>query len=149
MKSLKIIKYISPGVRCNIYTVKFNGETENEFNKFIKQFQISCREEVETILVKLETMRNKTGARQEYFKDEGPSSVYRLKGTKKLRLYCLRYGDSIIVIGGGNIKKVSTYQEDKSLYDTVKMLRNIDRYFKENPDALSKLFNKEDLEIES
>ena len=49
----------------------------------------------------------------------------------KLRLYCLRLSDQILIIGNGGIKETRTYQEDKTLLGYVMNLQKFDSLLKQ------------------
>ncbi len=49
----------------------------------------------------------------------------------KLRLYCLRLSDRILIIGNGGIKESRTYQEDKTLLGYVMDLQKFDSLLKQ------------------
>ena len=49
----------------------------------------------------------------------------------KLRLYCLRLSDSILILGNGGVKKTRTYDEDDELRGFVVTLQNFDKHIKE------------------
>ena len=44
---------------------------------------------------------------------------------KKLRLYCIRYGSLIVIIGGGGPKEVHKFQQNDKLKDENYFLRDI------------------------
>ena len=49
----------------------------------------------------------------------------------KLRLYCLRLSDRILIIGNGGIKETRTYQEDETLLGYVMDLQKFDSLLKQ------------------
>lgn len=49
----------------------------------------------------------------------------------KLRLYCLRLSDRILILGNGGVKNTKTYEESKELSGYVLTLQNFDRLIKE------------------
>ena len=49
----------------------------------------------------------------------------------KVRLYCLRLSDSILILGNGGIKKTRTYDEDDELRGFVVTLQNFDKLIKQ------------------
>lgn len=49
----------------------------------------------------------------------------------KLRLYCLRLTDKILVIGNGDVKNRRTYQEDDTLQGYVMDLQKFERLLKQ------------------
>lgn len=58
------------------------------------------------------------GALERFFRNEGKidDSVKALAiDSRKLRLYCLRISDQILILGNGGVKNTRTYQEDEVL----------------------------------
>ncbi len=49
----------------------------------------------------------------------------------KLRLYCLRLTDKILVIGNGDVKKTRSYEEDNILQGYVMDLQKFERLLKQ------------------
>ena len=49
----------------------------------------------------------------------------------KLRLYCLRLSDKILILGNGSVKDTKTYQENSELNGFVLTLQNFDKLIKE------------------
>ena len=49
----------------------------------------------------------------------------------RLRLYCLRLSDSILILGNGGIKKTRTYNEDDVLKGYVLSLQKFERLITE------------------
>lgn len=47
--------------------------------------------------------------------------------SRRLRLYCLRISDQILILGNGGIKNTRTYQEDEKLSGYVMDLQTFDR----------------------
>lgn len=47
--------------------------------------------------------------------------------SKKLRLYCLRISDQVLILGNGGIKQTRTYQEDERLSGYVMDLQTFDK----------------------
>ena len=50
----------------------------------------------------------------------------------KLRLYCLRISDQIVILGNGGVKNVRTYEEDPKLYGYVLDLQRFEKILNEN-----------------
>ena len=74
------------------------------------------------------------GALERFFRPEGKMSdrVCALPVVKsKLRLYCLRLSDSILILGNGGIKETRTYDENDELRGYVVNLQNFDSIIKE------------------
>jgi hypothetical protein len=78
--------------------------------------------EVLDIVSRLRTIGYRTGARDHFFKDwegkpgDGVCALYD-HPDKHLRLYCIRFGMSVLVVGGGGFKPKSmkALQEDPTL----------------------------------
>ena len=50
----------------------------------------------------------------------------------KLRLYCLRLSDQIVILGNGGVKTTRTYQEDPKMYGYVLDLQRFERILYES-----------------
>lgn len=73
------------------------------------------------------------GALERYFRPEGKmnDNVCALPvDSGKLRLYCLRISDNILVIGNGGIKNTKTYEESEELLGYVIDLQKFDAIIK-------------------
>lgn len=74
------------------------------------------------------------GALERYFRREGKmsDSVVALPVLKsKLRLYCLRLTDKILVFGNGDVKNSRTYEENEKLQGYVIDLQKFERLLKQ------------------
>lgn len=74
------------------------------------------------------------GALERYFRPEGKlkDGVCALPVLQsKLRLYCLRLSDKILVLGNGGVKKTRTYNEDDMLKGYVLTLQNFEKLIRE------------------
>lgn len=70
------------------------------------------------------------GALERFFRIEGKMSdnVKALAiDSRKLRLYCLRISDQILILGNGGVKLTRTYQEDNVLSGYVVDLQAFDK----------------------
>ena len=100
------------------------------FDLFIQENKNSLLDELKDIISRLKVIGSKTGAREHFFKvDEGKpgDGVCALYDNpdKKLRLYCIRYGTQIIIIGGGGPKNVQKLQDDEKLEIENSFLREL------------------------
>jgi hypothetical protein len=74
------------------------------------------------------------GALERYFRPEGKmnDSVVALPVLRsKLRLYCLRLSDKILVLGNGGLKGTRTYNEDDTLRGYVLTLQKFEKLLKQ------------------
>ena len=97
------------GRQASIYSLYMEEEQQTLLDRFIKENKNSFISELKDIVSRLNTMANKEGAREQYFKiKEGKPGdlVCALHDRPKsnLRLYCIRFGSSLIILGGGGHK---------------------------------------------
>ena len=72
----------------------------------------------------------RVGALERFFRPEGTmnDNVHALPiESGKLRLYCLRLSDQIVILGNGGVKATRTYQEDPKLFGYVLDLQRFER----------------------
>lgn len=105
--------------KCTMYTIQFLSDEQNEFQKFLTKFRNNAEfnSDFQKIMTFVERILDK-GALERYFRPEGrvKDSVVALPVLRsKLRLYCLRLTDSILILGNGDIKKTRSYEEDDTL----------------------------------
>jgi len=120
------------GNKATVYSVIVDEEELTLFEKFVEENIISFKDEIFFIFDRLETIGHETGAREHYFKfkegkpGDGIVALYD-QPDSKLRLYCIRYGTQIIILGGGGhkSKKVRALQDDKKLKEDNYLLRKI------------------------
>ena len=120
---------------CTIYTIQFLSESDSEFERFYTRFKDDA--EYNPDLMRIVALINKIadmGALERYFRPEGKlkDGVCALPVLQsKLRLYCLRLSDKILVLGNGGIKKTRTYNEDDTLKGYVLTLQNFEKLIRE------------------
>ena len=127
----KLVKILDLcGKAASIYSVILDGEIQTLFEKFLQENKTSYISELNNILIRLQTIGHKTGAREVFFKihegslGDGVSALYDEPG-KMLRLYCIRYGTQIVILGGGGPKTVKELQEDNKLLKENQFLRRL------------------------
>jgi hypothetical protein len=106
------------------YTIRFKDEEENEFDKFFNKFDGDENFEDDfNIIIEWLNKIGEEGADLCYFKPEGQSlKALPIEGGK-LRLYCFRVSECIVILGNGGNKMKRTYQEDPLLNKYVSDLR--------------------------
>ena len=120
---------------CTIYTIQFLSESDSEFERFYARFKDDA--EYNPDLMRIVALINKIadmGALERYFRPEGKlkDGVCALPVLQsKLRLYCLRLSDKILVPGNGGVKKTRTYNEDDTLKGYVLTLQNFEKLIRE------------------
>ncbi len=126
---------VNESSNATIYTLQFLSESESEFERFYSKFKEDA--EYNEDLMRIVAFINKiteNGALERYFRPEGKFNdrVCALPVVKsKLRLYCLRLSDSILILGNGGVKHTRTYNEDDTLRGYVMTLQKFDKLLKE------------------
>ena len=120
---------------CTIYTIQFLSDEESEFEKFISKFRNNAElnADFRAIMRFVEQILS-NGALERYFRREGTmkDSVMALPVIRsKLRLYCLRLTDKILVMGNGDIKTTRTYEESETLQGYVMDLQNFEKLLRQ------------------
>ncbi|MFN4233242.1 MAG: hypothetical protein ACK4IK_00400 [Bacteroidia bacterium] len=120
------------GSEATIYSIIPEGEDETLFEKFVDEYKESYKDEIKDILKRLMQIGHTTGARESFFKHEGDNEFVRKYGKyiwalyddeeKKLRLYCIRFANVAIILGGGGYKDKSVikWQDDEKLSEEVR-----------------------------
>lgn len=130
MKQVKL-KTIEQNDSIGMFSICFDGNEDSEFEKFLNEFKDNAtyNKDFNTILLALAKIIDK-GALERFFRNEGKisDSVKALAiDSKKLRLYCLRISNQILILGNGGVKLTRTYQEDKKLSGYVMDLQTFDK----------------------
>lgn len=129
----KLVELINfTGKAATVYSIIIDDDGETLFDKFAKENINSFKSEILFIFDRLETIGNNTGAREGFFKTkegnpgDGVEALYDEPGYN-LRLYCIRYGRQIIILGGGGHKPkdIKALQDDKKLKTENYLLRKI------------------------
>ena len=84
------------------------------------------------IIAAIQKMMN-NGFLERYFRPEGKMNdrVGALPiHTSRLRLYCLRLSDSVLIVGNGGVKDKKTYEESDELSGYVISLQKLDALLK-------------------
>ena len=117
-----------------MYTLQFTGEELSEYEKFVQRFKDSAelKRDFQIIIYTLSKIAN-NGALEPYFRPEGKmnDNVCALPmDSGKLRLYCLRITDKILIIGNGGLKTAKTYEESEELMGYVMDSQKFDSLIK-------------------
>ena len=125
------LKTIEQNDNVGMFSICFDGASESEFEKFLSEFKDNAtyNKDFNTILLALSKIIDK-GALERFFRNEGrmKDNVKALSiDSRKLRLYCLRISDQILILGNGGVKLTRTYQEDEKLSGYVMDLQKFDK----------------------
>jgi hypothetical protein len=119
---------------CTVYTIQFLNDDMHEFEKFVSKIRTDATldKDYRAIARFIDQILD-FGALERYFRPEGKmkDSVMALPVIKsRLRLYCLRLSDKILILGNGGEKKTRTYDEDDSLKGYVVTLQRFEELLK-------------------
>ena len=128
MKRKTIIELFEQCDSVNYYTFRFVDDNDSEFDKFFNKFDKDedFDHDFNVILTWLDRI-GEEGADIAYFRKEGGSLKALPVNGGKLRLYCFRVSECIVVLGNGGNKKTRTYQEDPLLNKFVSDLNEVGR----------------------
>lgn len=126
---------IEEAKNCTLYTIQFVSEDDSEFERFYARFKddVELNPDLMRIVGFLGRIAD-LGALERFFRPEGKMSdnVCALPVvSSKLRLYCLRLSDKILILGNGGRKRTRTYNEDDELRGYVVTLQKFDRLISE------------------
>ena len=115
---------------AGLFTIVFEGEYLSEFAKFVDKFKNDAKrqDDLRIILNQIDLMM-RSGFAERRFRTEGKmrDNLVALPVYKsKLRLYCLRMSDSVLIVGNGGEKDTKTYQESADLNGYVISLQKLD-----------------------
>ena len=125
------LKTIEQNDNVGMFSICFDGSEVSEFEKFLNEFKDNAtyNKDFNVILLALSKIIDK-GALERFFRNEGRmnDNVKALAiDSRKLRLYCLRISDQILILGNGGVKATRTYQEDSKLSGYVMDLQSFDK----------------------
>lgn len=120
------------GSASSIYTIFIDDAEYSLFDIFIKDNNTLFKSELNDIVKRLRSIGSFTGAREQFFKlnegnpGDGVCALYD-DPEKKLRLYCIRYGTTAIILGGGGAKpkNIRKFQENEKLIEENYLLRDL------------------------
>ncbi len=127
------IKSVASTEVASIFSICFEGESFTEFEKFVIKHKDHYSKELNIILAAINNMLRSNGFLERYFRPEGKmrDNVCALPITSgRLRLYCLRMSDSVLIAGNGGVKNTKKYQESEELSGYVISLQNLDSAIK-------------------
>lgn len=132
MSKKATLDIISQSDKTSLYSISFEMDGTTEFEKFVAEFEMNStyNGDYQRIIAALQSIL-RLGALERFFRPEGKIkdkvAVIPLEGGK-LRLYCLRISEQIVILGNGGIKhkEVRTYQEDPKLYGYVMDLQRFE-----------------------
>lgn len=133
MKERYRIELVEEHDKANFYSIHLEGQELTEFERFFVKFPLGCEydEELDVIVAWLDKIAER-GALERYFRPEGHYGdgvgVIPIDVGNKVRLYCLRLSDKILIFGNGGLKDADTWQNSRTLAPYVKLLIDTSRF---------------------
>ena len=138
IKKKTTIDVIGKSERATLYSISFEMDGTTEFEKFVEEFELNSvfNQDYQRIIAALQVILQK-GALERFFRPEGKMDDHvqaiPIAGGR-LRLYCLRISEQIVILGNGGVKTTASYQQDPKLFGYVMDLQRFERILKENID---------------
>ena len=136
MNKKTTLDIIGQSDKTSLYSISFEMDGTTEFEKFVAEFEMNSTYNVDyqRIIAALQAIL-RLGALERFFRPEGEMNdsvaAIPIEGSK-LRLYCLRISEQIVILGNGGVKTTRTYEEDPKLYGYVMDLQRFERILNEN-----------------
>ena len=136
VKKKTTVERISESEKSALYLISFEKDGTTEFEKFVAEFEqnASFNRDYQRIIAALQAILN-LGALERFFRPEGRMkdsvAAIPIEGGK-LRLYCLRISEQIVILGNGGVKTAKTYEEDSKLYGYVLDLQKFEKILDDN-----------------
>lgn len=123
------------GDRCKFYQIILDDDS-CLFDEFVKDHNESHHKEIIQVLKKMKVIANKVGARDHLLKinegipGDGVCALYDKK--QHLRLYCIRYFETLIILGYGGVKPDgAAYQSHPHLNDAASTVKIVSQKIRE------------------
>ncbi|WP_454522120.1 hypothetical protein [Dyadobacter jiangsuensis] len=109
-----------------IYTVRFEGSELSETNNFVKEYSRNgFAEDLDMISSWLGYLKDR-GAEPRYFRSENNVSAGPV-AFSRLRIYCIRCSQNIVILDGGGEKKGQKTQDGAETWKAMKLMMDIDK----------------------
>ena len=133
MRHKYTIELLEEYQNVNFYSIHLEGEELTELEAFFEKFPIGSEydEEIDVIISWIDKISER-GALERYFRPEGKYGdgvgVIPIEVGNKIRLYCLRLSDKILVFGNGDVKDAARWEDSETLAPYVKLLIDTSRF---------------------
>ncbi|MFC5270986.1 hypothetical protein [Adhaeribacter terreus] len=116
--------------KVKFYSLRIEDADYFETDNFIERFSDSeHKRDLEVIIEALQTIGGKRGAEERYFRPKkNARALPQIKGAK-LRLYCIRVSNDIVILGNGDIKTARTDQECPNVGPIFEFMNKLEAAF--------------------
>lgn len=133
MKQRYKVELVEEHEVVNFYSIFLEDKEQSELEDFLNKFPLGCAydDEVDVIISWIDKIAER-GALERYFRPEGfygdGVGVIPIDVGNKIRLYCLRLTNQILIFGNGGIKDVARWEDSKKLASFVRILIDTSRF---------------------
>ena len=136
MKKKTTLELVEQSQKVSLYSISFEMDRTTEFERFLRKFEAeaSLNTDYQKVLYALSIILDK-GALERYFRPEGHmnDNLCALPiESGKIRLYCLRISDEILILGNGDVKQTATYEENAKLLGYAMDLQKFDQLLRKD-----------------
>lgn len=136
MRKRVTVALVEQSEKVSFYSISFAMDRTTEYERFLEKFEqeSSYNEDYQRILYALSIILDR-GALERYFRPEGKmnDNLCALPiESGRIRLYCLRISDEILILGNGDVKPTATYEEDPKLMGYALDLQKFDKLLKKD-----------------
>jgi hypothetical protein len=118
------------GSKAQVYSIKFEDKYASELTIFVHKFHDTHPQIIDEAIQRIKLIAQREGIQNSFFRRESSEShnVFRLLETKDIRLYCIKFGETLLLFGSGGIKKNKTkkLKENPYLENEVKKLQKVE-----------------------
>ena len=121
----EIKTYLSFG-KTQFYTIEEDGKGMNETDEFFIRFKDDpvYQKDIETIAYWIQKIGKESGALERHFRLERSAKAIPIT-TSKLRLYCYRISDELVILGNGGIKSSQKVQDSPDAYPHFEVMNTL------------------------
>lgn len=136
MKKKTTLRLVEQSEKVSLYSISFAMDHTTEFERFMEKFEeeASLNADYQRIINAISIILDR-GALERYFRPEGKynDSLCALPlQSGRIRLYCLRISDEILILGNGDRKSKSKYEDNPKLFGYALDLQKFDRLLKKD-----------------
>lgn len=129
MKRLILEKYKALQ-KADFYTLRFSDKEICETDDFIQRFvhDLLYQKDFSTIVYWLNKMGQESGTLERFFRPEKGAKAIPIYSSR-LRLYCIRISDDLLILGNGGVKSSQKVQDSPDAYPSFLNIITIQREF--------------------
>ncbi len=134
MRKKIFIELLEEYEKVNIYSIRIDGESQTEFERFLMLHKDRYQKDIGTLLYRIQRI-SEDGVFERHFRYEGKhkdrvSAIPSHIDLSNLRVYCICLNERILILGNGGIKNTRTYNENSTLCSFVNSMQEIDKQIK-------------------